>query len=262
MILARVVNVMRTARQYIEKHMILHFPPDTPLVLRAAADTILFLHIAGGSVGILSGAVALVARKGETLHRIAGTVFFVSILIMSGIGFLVSPFLPSATNTIAGLFTFYLVATAWLTVRRKEGTIGRLEKAAILVPVIASAAGVTFIILAKNRPTGTIEDTPIFYVFLLLGTIATLSDLKVIVRGGISGAPRIARHLWRMCTALTIASGSFFLGQQQVMPVFVRGSPWMFVPVLAPIVLLFFWLLRVRLTNWFTRDAIASQVPG
>ena len=242
--------------------MILHIPPDAPLVLRAATDVILFLHIAGGSVGILSGAVALVARKGETLHRVAGTVFFVSILLMSGIAFLVSPLLPSerATNTMAGLLTFYLVATAWLTVRRNEGTTGRLEKAAVLVPVIISAAGVIFIILAMNSPAGAIGSTPpqIFYAFLLLGTIATFSDLNVILRGGISGAPRIARHLWRMCTALTIASGSFFLGQQQIMPVFMRGSPLLFVPVLAPVVLLFFWLFRVRLTYWFNPEAVAS----
>src|SRR4029077_2627387 len=98
----------------------------------------------------------------------------------------------------------------------------------------------------------------IFYAFLLLGTIATLSDFNVILHGGISGAPRIARHLWRMCTALAIASGSFFLGQQQIMPVLMRGSPWLFVPVLAPVVLLFFWLFRVRLTHWFTPEAIAA----
>lgn len=239
--------------------MILHLPSDAPLVLRAGADMLLFLHIAGGSVGILSGAVALVARKGDTLHRGAGTVFFVAMLIMSGIGFLVSPFLPSAPNTVAGLFTFYLVASGWLTVRRREGTIGLAEKIAFLVPIAASVAGVVFIILANNSPTGTVGDGPpeAFYVFVLIGMISALSDLKMIRRGGISGAPRIARHLWRMCTAFLVASGSFFLGQQQIMPVFMRGSPWLFVPVLVPLVLLFYWLLRVRFTNLFAREAVA-----
>ena len=39
------------------------------------------------------------------------------------------------------------------------------------------------------------------------------------------GAPRIARHLWRLCTALTVATGSFFLGQQQMLPKSWHGSP-------------------------------------
>lgn len=62
-----------------------------------------------------------------------------------------------------------------------------------------------------------------------------------------SGPPRIARHLWRMSAALTIASGSFFLGQQRIMPAFMRGSLWLFLPVIAPLLLMVFWLIRVRL---------------
>lgn len=36
------------------------------------------------------------------------------------------------------------------------------------------------------------------YGFTLVLAIAALSDAKVVFLGGISGAPRIARHLWRM----------------------------------------------------------------
>jgi uncharacterized membrane protein len=36
-------------------------------------------------VGIISGAVALLSRKGGRLHRVAGTVFLVSMLIMAAI---------------------------------------------------------------------------------------------------------------------------------------------------------------------------------
>ena len=54
-----------------------------------------------------------------------------------------------------------------------------------------------------------------------------------------------------MCAALTIASGSFFLGLQRIMPAFMRGSPWLFVPVIGPLLLMVFWLIRVRLMLWF-----------
>ena len=68
----------------------------------------------------------------------------------------------------------------------------------------------------------------------------------------------MARHLWRLSAALTIASGSFFLGQQRVMPVFMRGSPWLFVPVVAPLLLMVFWLVRVRRMPWVKR----RRMPG
>jgi hypothetical protein len=80
----------------------------------------------------------------------------------------------------------------------------------------------------------------------------------MIARGGVSGAGRIARHLWRMCTALLIADFSFFLGQQQFFPALLRGSPVLLVPELVVLVLMIFWLIRVRrqaATRWSPRPA-------
>ena len=235
--------------------MTLHVTAGSSWWLFAAANLILFLHIAGGTVGIISGAVALLSRKGGRLHRIAGTVFLVAMLIMATIGAATSPFLPvpSMTNVAAGTLTFYLVATGWVAIKRGNGRIGRFEKGGLCVALGVVAAGMIFILMAMNSPTGRIGKTPpqAFYVFAIVGAIAAAGDLKMILRGGISGSARIARHLWRMSAALTIASGSFFLGQQGIMPASMRGSPWLFVPVIAPLLLMVFWLIRVRLTPWF-----------
>ena len=235
--------------------MILHVTAGSSWWLFAAADLILFLHVAGGTVGIISGAVALLSSKGGRSHRIAGTVFLVSMLIMASIGAATSPFLPvpSMTNVAAGTLTLYLVATGWVAIRREDGRMGRFEKGGLGVALGVVAAGMTFILMTMNSPTGRIGTTPpqAFYVFAIVGAIAAAGDLRMILRGGISGSARIARHLWRMSAALTIASGSFFLGQQRIMPASVRGSPWLFVPVIAPLLLMVFWLIRVRLTPWF-----------
>ena len=41
------------------------------------------LHIGGGTVGLFSGVVAVVAAKGGRVHRAAGKVFVVAMLITS-----------------------------------------------------------------------------------------------------------------------------------------------------------------------------------
>ena len=41
------------------------------------------LHIGGGAVGLVSGAIAIFARKGSRVHRAAGNVFFASMLVMA-----------------------------------------------------------------------------------------------------------------------------------------------------------------------------------
>src|SRR6266516_7016977 len=40
--------------------------------------------------------------------------------------------------------------------------------------------------------------------------MAAIGDAKLVLAGGISGARRIGRHLWRMCLGITLAAGSAF----------------------------------------------------
>jgi hypothetical protein len=224
---------------------------ESPWLVRVAAAMILFLHIAGGSAAIVSGTAALAMRKGGRGHVVAGNIFFVSMLAMASIGAFVAPFLvtaegkPKLFDSAAGFFTLYLVATSWLTVRRKAGTIGRAEVGAFL---FASLLAVAIVLIGAGRadPTG-------YYAMGLLIALAAALDLKVILNRGIAGTPRIARHLWRMCLALFVAVGSFFLGQQRVMPEFIQGSPWLSVPPLAVLATMLFWLLKLRFARLIAR---------
>ena len=224
---------------------------ESPWLVHAGAATILFLHIAGGSVAIVSGSVALALRKGGRGHILAGNFFFVSMLVMASIGALVSPFLltaqgdPKLSDSAVGFFTCYLVFTSWLTVRRKAGTVGRAEVAAFLFAASLAAA---IVLVGTGR-----DDSAGYYATGAIVALAAAFDLKVILRGGIGGAPRIARHLWRMCLALFIAVGSFFLGQQRVMPEFVQGSPWLSLPPLAVLAAMLFWLLKLRFAKTIAR---------
>jgi hypothetical protein len=239
--------------------------PSAPWYLKAGADALIYTHITGGTVGMISGATALIARKGSYPHYIAGTVFVIAMLAMATIGATVSPFLPTGwlretPNTIAGVMTFYLVATSWMTIKRRDGGVGNFERVAFCVALAVCIAGMIFVIVALNSPTGTIGNTPpqAFYVFTLVGAIAAGSDLKVILKGGISGPARIARHLWRMCTALTVATGSFFLGQPKFLPAWLHGSSLVFVPVFLPLAAMVFWMVRVRIGRRFKPVASAA----
>jgi hypothetical protein len=59
---------------------------------------------------------------------------------------------------------------------------------------------------------------------------------------GISGRQRITRHLWPMCFGLFIATGYFFLGQQQVFPALLCSSIVLTVPAVTPVPLMIYWL--------------------
>jgi hypothetical protein len=65
-----------------------------------------------------------------------------------------------------------------------------------------------------------------------------------------------------MCFAFFIATGSFFLGQQDVMPQALRGSPMLFAFAFAPFAVMAFWLARLRLAKSFRRLPSRFSVPA
>jgi hypothetical protein len=88
--------------------------------------------------------------------------------------------------------------------------------------------------------------------YLFLGSIALIAavgDVRMLVRGRISGARRIARHLWRMCFALFIAAASIFLARAHVFPEIFRRTGALVLLSLLPLILMIFWLFRVRLSK-------------
>ena len=235
--------------------MILELAADSSSFARGAAALVLGLHITAGVVGIASGATALVARKGSTLHQRSGIWFLASMLAMAAIGAAVSPFLPrpDLANVLAGVFTIYLIASSWATIRRTGAATGRFDVAALIVVLAVVAAEFTLGIRAALRPAGSPADAPVaaYFVFGGIALLAAAGDLRVVLRGRRQGAQRVTRHLWRMCVALLIAAFSFFLGQAQVFPAFLRRSPLLFVPEIAVLAVMVFWLIRVRIGTRF-----------
>jgi uncharacterized membrane protein len=117
----------------------------------------LIVHVSAGSIGILSGVVAVSVRKGGRLHRAAGNVFFVSMLTMAAMATYLAALIPQRNNVIGGIFVVYLVATSWMTVRRKEGSVGPFEYIAILVVMAVVIADFMFGLQATHNPKGMLD---------------------------------------------------------------------------------------------------------
>jgi hypothetical protein len=221
-----------------------------------AYSTLLTLHICGAIVGLLSGTAALIFRKGWRWHRMAGNAFFVSMLIMSATGAGIAAFIkPNMGNVFGGVVTFYLVATGWLTVLRKEGETGLTEFGLLLVALAAGGGGLLYGWEAAHSATGLKEGYPPapYLVFGSLSLWSAAFDIRMLVRRGVSGAPRVGRHLWRMCVAFLIAAFSFFMGKQQHFPAAIRGSQLLNVPMILILMVMIYWLIRVRVTTAFKK---------
>jgi hypothetical protein len=219
---------------------------------------LVIFHICAGTTGILSGGAALYFRKGSRRHRAAGNIFFISMLSLSASGVYLALMKPVMVSVVAGILTFYLVATAWLTARRQEGETGLLDFGLLLLALAAGASGVIFGREAANSATG-LKDGYAAVTYFVLGFVALFcaaGDVRMLFRGGVSGAQRIVRHLWRMCFALLIAALSFapgggvfrsFPGQPQTFASAIRQTLLLNVPLVVIVVLMLYWLWRVSI---------------
>jgi hypothetical protein len=212
--------------------------------------SILVIHICAGVLGLLSGAGAMSFRKGSRRHGRAGNVFFFAMIVMGSSAAYLG-------NVFGGLFVCYLVTTAWLTARRPDGETSVFDWGALVFALAFGVLAVTDGLKVANSSTGSRNGVPAGMI-LFLGSVALLAaagDIRMLVRGGVFGWQRIARHLWRMCFGLFIATGSF-LAQRRVMA-FLGGPKFLLMAVL-PLILMIFWLIRVRFTNAYKR----KPVPG
>ena len=212
------------------------------------SSTLLILHIAAGAAGLASGYVALGAAKGAPLHRKAGMVFVYTMLPMTMSATFMAAFMgvAPAINIPAALVTSYMVVTAWMTVLPLSPERRRIEMALMWLARVVGVA--CFLIIAAliaggGRRPGMAFPLAIFGTTALLGA---RGDRVMLMAGGLSGAARLRRHVWRMCFALFVAAGSFFLGQADEFPAAFRSVPLLAAPVLGVLGVMGYWLWRLR----------------
>jgi len=167
-------------------------------------------------------------------------------------------------NFGGGIFTFYLMFTAWLTARRRSGRTSRFDWVMMLIPLalgtLAWTSGIKALRNHENLPGGVPVGMHLFMASVML--LAAAGDVRMLLRGGIFGPQRVVRHVWRMCFGLFIAAGSFFLGPSnrplrllstvglgQHLPAILFSTSLYLILTVLPLILLIFWVARVRFTN-------------
>ncbi len=228
----------------------------------------LIVHFSAGILAVAAGLIALLVRKGSSLHRSSGKIFSVAMLLMASSGAILALMKGQRFNVLAGVLTFYLVATAWLTVVRREKTTGRAEFTFMLIAMTTGAASMVLAYRAMGLKGG---GAVAFVIFATIAFLSAAGDVRMLLRGGVFGAQRLVRHIWRMGFSLFVATGSFFLGTASD-PVMrrsglratlftheIRATHLPEIPVWIVVVLTIFWLFRVRFASAYKKLSVARH---
>jgi len=202
-------------------------------------------------------------RKGSRQHGLVGDVFVVSMMTLAMSGSTLALLRHQMGNFLGGLFTGYLVATAWraATQSEKNWKTGIFDWAGLLAAVVVAAINLTYGFGAALSPTGMKDGYPVGpYVFMgSVALVAIIGDVRMLLRGRVSPTQRLGRHLWRMCFAQFIAAMSIFLARAELFPLLMQKTGVLYLLSFLPLLVMFFWLVRVRLMG---RTKRASTVTA
>lgn len=223
----------------------------------------IFIHVAAGSIGILFGFVAMFIAKGTARHRLVGNVYVVSMFTMSVSAFFIALARSQLINAIAATLTFYLVATAWMTMHRQPENPRRQEVSAAVLALIVGIAALGTGVHAASVPGGMVRGfegipAPLYFMFGTVALLASWGDYRLIRRRSITRTRRLVRHLWRMGFSFWVAASSLFLGQAKHLPTWFTAPKLNLIPVLLVLLFLVFWLVRVRFAPWTRKPENAA----
>ena len=222
----------------------------------------LFVHVAAGALAMVFGFVALYSAKGAVTHRKTGMLFVYAILLMGVTGTVLALIRGKSpeVNIPAAVLTSYAAFTAVVTVRPALAGSRRLNTVTLLI-ALAVAAPTLFLGVEAIANGGKRDGIPAFpfFMFGVIALIGALGDYRVLTRGARRGSAKIARHLWRMCFALFVASISLSV-RTQIVPKAIRGYPVLVIPVIAVLVTMIYWLWRIRRKKTFRRLELRTAV--
>ena len=218
----------------------------------------LIVHIVAGGLAILAGYVAILAAKGADTHRRAGTIFVAAMVVMGMTGFVVSIVRDIPGSLTGGPLATYFVVTALTTVR----PMGRRIELAMLVVVLTvfalSTSAIVTTVGAGHMALNGVP-VPMIGLFSLIALSGIVGDARLMRGRVLSGSQRIVRHLWRMCFAFWIATGSFFIGQMDELPKALQHFEIVALPAFFPLLAMFWWLWRVKGRKLMSGLTLARQ---
>ncbi len=227
----------------------------------------LAFHVAVGIVAVVAGFMAMAVRKGGQWHRRSGIVFVYTMIATGITAAGISVYEGKAAG--GGVLTAYLVFTAFTTVRPLPHWGRTVDIALMLMAAASAVGGYMRAFTALESPGNHLDGVPAPMMFFMTTVIllAAIGDGRMIVAGGVHGTRRVARHLWRMCFGLFIATGSFVaqLAMMQFLPAPFRSVPVIVLLGAGPLVVLVYWMGRVRLRQnlrglWTTKPIERERI--
>lgn len=199
---------------------------------------LLIIHIVAGTVGLFTGTINIIRRKGDKPHVLVGKFFFYGMLINAVAGFIMSVLHDNLFLLIIAVFSFYLTASGQRFLSLKKLDKGQKPKAIDWILTITMLLFAVFFIVYGIALL--LNHTNFGIVLLVFGFISILMVKKdiTVYRGNIKFKNYwLLLHIQRMTAGYIAALTAFLVVNNTYLPGIVA---WLAPTVIfAP--LIFYW---------------------
>lgn len=201
-------------------------------------QTLIYIHAAFGGIALLTGFISILAKKGKTVHKKSGIIFFYS-MMSSGIIAMIVAVLPKHEGPFlfaVGVFSLYFVLTGKraLNFKRKKTDL-RIDKWISSLMLITGILMILLPILLTN------SINIILVAFAIVGITLSIRDLIVFKNPARLRKSWLKLHLGKMLGGYISATTAFVV----VNDFFPSVYGW-FIPGILGGFIIAYWIRKVN----------------
>jgi uncharacterized membrane protein len=199
---------------------------------------LLIIHITAGTIGLFTGTINIIRKKGDKLHKSVGRFFYFGMLINGFAGFIMSLIHINYFLLIIAVFSIYMISTGQRSLSLKQLNKGQKPQVIDwILSIIMSIFGTGFIIFGGYLVFTKVYFGTVMLVFGLISILMVLQDIK-----NYQGKIEIKNfwllvHIQRMIGAYIAATTAFLVVNNTILPGIVA---WL-LPTVILVPLIFIW---------------------
>lgn len=196
--------------------------------------TILYVHIASGSLALMSGLLNMSLKKGGKRHQIIGRVFAVSMSLSAIASFALAIIHPNDFLFITGIFTLYMTVSGYSKLsERINDLIGKPFSYLMILTALYFIFKGLMKIPEKN------PFSMVFFLFAFIGIRFAIGDLKL--KKDADYKKRVRLHLQRMSGAFIAAFTAFLVVNNSSIPLPIPGFIFWILPTAVITPFIVYW---------------------
>jgi uncharacterized membrane protein len=208
--------------------------------------TLLALHIAAGTIGLTTGTINTIGKKGGKMHRIVGLAFLYSMLVVGGTAFILSVLHPNYFLFIVGVFTLYMVCSGTRYMHLKNLSKGqRPQWMDWLLTSFMLFFGIAFLIFGIYHLSHKNTFGIVFIVFGAIGLRFVRTDFKNFSGKAKASNAWLLAHIQRMIGGYIATLTAFLVVNNTVLPGYIA---WL-LPALVLVPLIVIWVRKYKITS-------------